>query len=303
MNPYGKYILLVVFLTAGRECLADPSVVASAPQTWRRDSTVVPEKQRLVDEGLRFWDQKDYVKAEQCFRKAADKGYSWGQYNLALCYFHGRGAAKDLPKAAVLFQLAARQGNPEAQCCLATMYHFGMGMNTNYEQALRWYTLAAKAGNVQAHTYIGSMYQFGQGVERNYQTAYDWYQKAAGKDCANAMYYLGTLYEAGNGVEKNPKEALKWYRASADQNNAEACYRAFRIYYYELADAANGYNYLTRAAAQNHVGALYELGETHYLGLLGRPVDRKKARLHYTKAADAGNSMAQMALKVRTFDE
>lgn len=267
------------------------------------DSVAVSYPRAQNEAGLTYWKEGDYANAVKCFKNAAHHQYSWGQHNLALCYFHGRGVPKNLTEAARLMRLAAAQGNQEAQTTLGMMYQYGLGVEKNYASAENWYQLAAKAGNVTALTSVGYLYQFGLGVPQNSVKACGYYQLAAEKGCVDAMYYLGGLYETGNGVEKNPREALKWYRAAADQGLSEASYRAFRIYYYDLSDSANGYNYLTRAAAQNNVSAMYELAEVYYFGLLSRSIDKQKAFQYYTKAAENGNSTAYMTLKIRKFDD
>ncbi|WP_198175007.1 SEL1-like repeat protein [Spirosoma arboris] len=292
---------LVIVLSIKTVCLAKLDDTLIHRQIHFPDTTATSFLRSQIEDGLCYWKVGDYNQAERCFRLAADHKYSWGQYNLALCYFHGKGVAKDLVKAASLMRLASSQGNQEAQSALGSMYCYGLGVEKNYEEALKWYQLAAKAGNTTAYTYIGYLYEFGLGVPQNYYMAYEWYQKAADKGSGDAMQCLGGLYENGKGVEKNINEALKWYRAAAEQSLPEACYRAFRIYYYDLLDTVNSYNYLARAAAQNHVAALYELAEAYYLGLLGRSIDKQKAFQYYQKAANSGSSLAHMALKNRTF--
>ena len=65
--------------------------------------------------------EKDDVKAAEWFRKAADQGYYWGQYNLGSFYASGRGVEKDDVKAVEWYQKAARQGHKEAQNALSEM--------------------------------------------------------------------------------------------------------------------------------------------------------------------------------------
>ncbi|XP_021266663.1 death ligand signal enhancer isoform X4 [Numida meleagris] len=50
-----------------------------------------------------------------CFKLAADRGYSKAQFNVGLCYEHGRGTEKDLEKAAFYYYLAASSCHPMAQ--------------------------------------------------------------------------------------------------------------------------------------------------------------------------------------------
>lgn len=41
--------------------------------------------------------------AFSCFKMAADHNYSKAQYNVGLCYEHGRGTTKDMTKVFVCF--------------------------------------------------------------------------------------------------------------------------------------------------------------------------------------------------------
>ncbi|XP_013908728.1 PREDICTED: death ligand signal enhancer [Thamnophis sirtalis] len=50
-----------------------------------------------------------------CFKMAADHNYSKAQYNVGLCYEHGRGTTKDMTKAILYYQRAAHQGHLLAQ--------------------------------------------------------------------------------------------------------------------------------------------------------------------------------------------
>jgi len=55
------------------------------------------------------------------YRKAADRGYSYGEYNLGLLYAYGRGLTKNKTEAAKWFKKAADQGDADAQKELAKL--------------------------------------------------------------------------------------------------------------------------------------------------------------------------------------
>jgi Sel1 repeat len=58
---------------------------------------------------------KDNAEAVRWFRKAADQGYSYGEYDLATVLARGRGVPRDRSAAMRFFRWAAAHGDPAAQ--------------------------------------------------------------------------------------------------------------------------------------------------------------------------------------------
>ncbi|KAL7984698.1 hypothetical protein Chor_003268 [Crotalus horridus] len=52
----------------------------------------------IVFSGLENMQAEQYKMAFSCFKLAADQNYSKAQYNVGLCYEHGRGTTKDMTK-------------------------------------------------------------------------------------------------------------------------------------------------------------------------------------------------------------
>jgi uncharacterized protein len=44
--------------------------------------------------------RQNYAEAVKWYRKAAEQGYAWAQYNLGFMYFHGQGVPQDYAEAA-----------------------------------------------------------------------------------------------------------------------------------------------------------------------------------------------------------
>ncbi|XP_053253301.1 death ligand signal enhancer isoform X2 [Podarcis raffonei] len=65
--------------------------------------------------GLENMHDKQWKTAFSCFKLAADQNHSKAQFNVGLCYEHGRGTKKNVAKAVFYYQRAARQGHPMAQ--------------------------------------------------------------------------------------------------------------------------------------------------------------------------------------------
>ena len=84
------------------------------------------------------------------FRKAAEQGDAWAQYNLGWCYEHGRGVPQSYGEAVMWYRKVADQGNATAQNSLGLCYQNGYGVPQDKLQAYKWFTLASGHGNAEA---------------------------------------------------------------------------------------------------------------------------------------------------------
>ena len=64
--------------------------------------------------GRKLLQCKNYSKALECFKKAADQGNARAQYNLGCSYEYGEGVSKDINEAKNWYKKAADQGFEEA---------------------------------------------------------------------------------------------------------------------------------------------------------------------------------------------
>jgi len=128
----------------------------------------------------------------------------------------------DLAAAANWYRKAAEKGNTDAQVNLAVMYAEGRGVELNGLNAARWYRKAAEAGNVIAQYNLAVMYHLGQGISKSYDDAIDWYEKAARQGNANAMNNLAFMYGMGEGVVQSNVDAYVWFALAASRGNADA---------------------------------------------------------------------------------
>ena len=67
--------------------------------------------EKTYEQGKAFYDNKEYDKAFESFKKACDGGNMHGCYNLGLIYTSGKAVEKDLDKAAELYKKACDGGN------------------------------------------------------------------------------------------------------------------------------------------------------------------------------------------------
>lgn len=198
--------------------LGRPTVTTSGSATV---SPSVSEPQLSAEEmyrrGYAAYEAKRYDEAVEWYRKAAEQGNAYAQYNLGNCYYYYcHGVPQDYTEAAKWYRKSAEQGNADAQYMLGELAG-------NYEDALECYLKAAEQGNADAQYKIGVYYRYGHGVQRNLSEAVKWYLKAAELGNVYAQYEAGRYYYCGlGGLPKDVDEAVKWYRKAAAQGHAAA---------------------------------------------------------------------------------
>ena len=238
---------------------------------------------------------KDYDEAVKWWRKAAEQGYAPAQYNLGYCYYNGNGVTKDYAEAVKCYQKAAEQGFANAQCNLGVCYDKGTGVTQDYAEAVKWYRKAAEQGYAPAQFNLGKCYDKGNGVTKDYAEAVKWWRKAAEQGFANAQYNLGNCYYNGDGVTKDYAEAVKWYRKAAEQGFANAQFSIGYCYAQGngvTQDYAEAVKWYRKAAEQGYAPAQFNLGLCYDQGN-GVTEDSAEAVKWYRKAADQGFAYAQ----------
>ncbi|KAM9130011.1 LOW QUALITY PROTEIN: death ligand signal enhancer [Pangshura tecta] len=163
-----------------------------------------------------------YRAAYSCFRLAADRGYSKAQFNVGLCYEHGRGTEKDLAKAALYYHRAASNGHLMAQYRYARflLRHGLKAERADVQKAVTLLEQAAAAGLVEAQAYLGVLYM--KGLQSAKQRALKYLWLAAKNGDSQSRYHVGVCYEKGLGVQQNFAEAMEHYQHSAAAGNRHA---------------------------------------------------------------------------------
>ena len=82
-------------------------------------------------------------------------------------FMHGYGVAKDYKKALEYFKAAAERGNADAQFNLGAMYIGGKGVKLSYERALHFFTLSAHQGHTLATYNLAQLHLNGLGTPRS----------------------------------------------------------------------------------------------------------------------------------------
>jgi TPR repeat protein len=136
---------------------------------------------------------------------------------LGILYYNGEGVARDYAKARDFFKKAADKGDGSAMSNLASLYLNGQGVARNRAKALEFFKKAADMGEALGMTNLGLIYENGLGVPRDYAKARDWYEKAANLGEANAVARL-PISEAA--AARRYAEALQLQEALAEKVEA-----------------------------------------------------------------------------------
>uniref|UniRef100_A0A8B9NR70 DAP3 binding cell death enhancer 1 n=1 Tax=Apteryx owenii TaxID=8824 RepID=A0A8B9NR70_APTOW len=163
-----------------------------------------------------------YKAAYTCFKLAADRGYSKAQFNVGLCYEHGRGTEKDLEKAAFYYYHAASNCHPMAQYRYARclLCHRPENEWDSLQKAVTFLEQAAMAGITEAQAYLGVFYL--RGLQPQEKRGLKYLLLAAKNGDSQSRYHVGVCYEKGLGVQQDLAEAMRHYRQSAAAGNSNA---------------------------------------------------------------------------------
>ena len=143
-------------------------------------------------------------------------------FNLALCYYFGRGTPKDSVEAMRLYKIAAEMGLANAQYNYGLRLQHGDGTPCNPVEALTWLKRAADAGHAGAQCNVGHALQTGHGVEEDKALGVMYYRLSADQGNVTAMCNLGVCYRDGNGVPRDPSAAVLWLKRAHDAGDPNA---------------------------------------------------------------------------------
>ncbi|NLI79561.1 MAG: sel1 repeat family protein [Candidatus Riflebacteria bacterium] len=196
----------------------------------------------------------------------------------AEAFFFGDGVRQDFTQADALLAPMARRGDPEAQFKLGIMKLFGHGPSKyprDISGGVDWLWCAAGGGHVRAATYLGRLYADGVGLGKpDLAKARLCLERAAKLGDPEASKVLGIIDRTGRGIQAN---LLLAKQAQLDRQYAVSLPLLETLAEFGLGDA------------MFMLGAAYHEGE-------GVPQDRAKALEWTKKAAEAGETFAQINL-------
>lgn len=201
----------------------------------------------------------------------------------------------------------ATQGDAysEAQFFLASCYGVGMlGLQMDHERAYHLYLQAAKQNHAAACYRVAVCNEKGAGTKKEPRRAVAFYRKAASLGDTAAMYKLGMILLTGAlEQEKKEREAIPWLKRAAeqaDEENPHALHELGLLHatpnHLVVHDEAYAKDLFTKAAQLGYTQSQYKLGSCYEYGTLTCPVDPRRSIAWYTKAAEKGDSEAELAL-------
>lgn len=108
------------------------------------------------------------------FEHKAKQGDARAAASLGHAYFWGQGVGKDYSKAVQWWRVAAQHNDAQAMANLGDMYAKGLGVRKDIQRSAEWYKRGANGGNSIAQFRLGTGYAKGIGVTRDNVSAYMW---------------------------------------------------------------------------------------------------------------------------------
>lgn len=131
--------------------------------------------------------RKDFVKAQQYYKEAADFGDAEAQYRLGYMYLYGH-VNKNIKLAIELFEKSAIQGHILSSAWLGILYQ--MPEFHDYSKAFVYCRFAAESGDTVSQFVLGMLYLIGRGCNADTNASYRWLKKAEREGVKEASIIL-----------------------------------------------------------------------------------------------------------------
>ena len=170
---------------------------------------------------LNGWGVKKDVKtAIMWFEKAVAEKHPVAMRALGNIYSQQE-EFRDFKKAVKYYQMAVDHGNVESIYELANCYFHGKGVTQDKAKGVELLTRAANKADANAAYILGMLYEQGDGVPKDARKAVEWYSRAVEKEHLPAFYPLISAYVHGNGVKQDLTRAAELMRRAASSNNPD----------------------------------------------------------------------------------
>uniref|UniRef100_A0A182W4F2 Uncharacterized protein n=1 Tax=Anopheles minimus TaxID=112268 RepID=A0A182W4F2_9DIPT len=289
-------------------------------QQGRQGTELVPpseeatEAQKIYDRALSVLNKTrvDRLLGHKLMVEAAGKGHPLARSHVAWAQLLGSPVALDIEAAKQTFLELAEEGLPDAQMGLGFMHAAGIGFNVSQGKALLYYTLAAAGENSWAQMALGYRYWAGVGVPNSCETALEYYRKVATKVASQvtfsggaAVHRIRLLDEVDNsgpssGILDN--DLIDYYQLLADKGDVQAQVGLGQLHYQGgrgiPLDHQRALQYFSQAANAGNAVAMAFLGKIYLEGSDNIKADNATAFKYFKKAADLGNPVGQSGLGI-----
>ncbi|KAL2712397.1 protein sel-1 1 [Vespula squamosa] len=181
---------------------------------------------------------------------------------------------QNIPATYQTFKELAETGLPSAHMGIGFLYATGLGgVNASQIKALLHYTMAALGDDTRAQMALGYRHWVGVTTPVSCERALDYYRKVANKVAEEVSLSGGPVVQRVRLLDEYDNPGY-----------SSGIFDRDLIEYYQL------------LAEQGDVQAQVGLGQLHYQGGRGVPLDHQRALQYFQHAADAGNPIAMAFL-------
>ncbi|OHT07293.1 hypothetical protein TRFO_24544 [Tritrichomonas foetus] len=256
---------------------------------------------RIYQKGL-YGFPVDLDRAFENYKKSADKGFSIGLYNVALCYCRGIGCEKDDSKAAVYMKQAADKHYSQAITTYAQMLENGIGVPKDISKAVRLFEQGIDEGVVECMYNLALILYEGNKVPQDIPRALRYYELAA-KNGLSAATNDSAIHYLISPKDRDLTKGISLFKRAARQNNPTAMLNLGMIYEtgtfmvgsrvidIGLKDEEEAYKFYKKASSLGNVKAMVKTANCLNKGI-GVRMDQEASRKLYQKAADENDTLA-----------
>ncbi|XP_078042478.1 HMG-coA reductase degradation 3 [Augochlora pura] len=209
------------------------------------------------------------------------------------------------------FKELAETGLPSAHMGLGFLYATGLGgVNASQAKALLHYTAAALGGDTRAQMSLGYRYWAGVTTPASCENALNFYRKVADKVAEEVSFSGGPVIQRVRLLDEqeNPgynsgmydQDLIEYYQLLAKKGDIEAQVALGQLHYQGARgvplDHVRAMHYFQHAADAEHPIAMAYLGKIYLEGSDKVEQDNKTAYKYFKKAAELGNPVGQSGL-------
>ncbi|KAI8880317.1 HCP-like protein [Backusella circina FSU 941] len=196
---------------------------------WIEKSIELMDPYECYEQGIKFYNDKDYRISLLYIKRAADGSDSDARSHLGLVYLQGLGVEKNHEQAMEWFEQSTMNLHI-FDCMRKRMQFYNMvEVNSNFEvallylrKALLYLRKAAEENDEDAQSQLGIMYLQGFGVEKNYDIAVEWIVLSIKIMDKYGCYRYGMKFCFGIEVEKDYTIGLLYLQKAADESYGPA---------------------------------------------------------------------------------